>query len=79
MAGTSSSDELTGIVVSEEYVTLKVGEMTTIQAQVKPNGYVYDEGYIWEVEQSNVVGITEQDDGQRFLWKPWNLVLRILL
>jgi fructan beta-fructosidase len=55
-------NEMTGIVVSEEYVTLKVGEVTTIQANVKPNGYDYDEGYRWEVEQSNVVGITEQDD-----------------
>ncbi|MBO0600786.1 GH32 C-terminal domain-containing protein [Sporosarcina sp. E16_3] len=56
------ADEMTGIVVSEEYITLKVGEMTTVKAQVKPNGYVYDESYTWEVELPNIVGITEQDD-----------------
>jgi len=56
------ADEMTGIVVSEEYVTLIVGETTTVKAQVKPNDYVYDESYTWEVELPNLVEITEQGD-----------------
>ena len=53
---------MTGIVVSEKYLTLKVGEITTVKSQMKPNGYVYDESCIWEVELPNLVAIKEQDD-----------------
>ncbi|RFB11004.1 glycoside hydrolase family 32 protein [Bacillus sp. HNG] len=55
-------NEVERIVLSEEYVTLKVGENKTIKAQLKPDWIKNDAKFIWESKDQESLKITQIND-----------------
>ncbi|WP_312098874.1 glycoside hydrolase family 32 protein [Niallia sp.] len=55
-------NEVERIVVSSEYITLKVGESQTIDAHLKPDWVKANAQFIWDLEEQDTIERTEVDE-----------------
>lgn len=55
-------NEVERIVVSTEYLTLKVGEYQTIHALLKPDWVKSSNPFSWDIDELNIIELTESDE-----------------